>query len=72
MATITKRSQLTGVQRTLSIPQYTSEEFERLYVAYSNGRVLLEDAFPDLKQSTLHFIKTGITEEEMEYFVGKQ
>lgn len=68
-ARVTKTSIITGVTRTLQLPYYTQIEFEKRYVAYTNGVVMLEDAFPELSGSAIEFIKTGITDEEWQKYM---
>ena len=62
-ARITKTSMLTGITRTITLPVYTSDEFEKRLIAWKSG-MLLQDAFPDLNDAEREFIKSGITDEE--------
>lgn len=68
-AKVTKTSIITGVTRTLQLPYYDQVEFEKRYVAYKNGAVMLEDAFPEASASAREFIKTGITDEEWQRYM---
>ena len=55
---ITRRSQMTGVERTLDI-NVTAEQID----AWLRG-ALIQDAMPHLSVDDREFIKTGITAEE--------
>jgi len=55
---ITRKSMISGIERTLDIPA-TQEMFDR----YAVGE-LLQDAFFGLTAGQREFIKTGITDEE--------
>lgn len=68
MARITRQSYLSGVNRTLNVPQYTQEEFDRRIYAWREGRVSLQEALPDLSYDALEFIRTGISKEEWEKY----
>lgn len=69
-ARITKTSMLSRITRTLELKQYTPDEFEKRLLAYNNGQLLLQDAFPELSPSAREFIKSGITDEEWDQYVG--
>ena len=64
MAYITRTSHLTGITRTLDVPQYDQLEFDRILHAWREGKIELEDAMPNVSLFALNFIKTGTTEEE--------
>jgi hypothetical protein len=68
-ARVTRTSMLSKVTRTLELPQYTPEEFERRMNAYNNG-LLIQDAFPEISDSAREFIKNGITEEEWDQYMS--
>jgi len=70
-ARITKQSPLTDQWHTLLIDQYEQEEFERRYLAWSHGKLLIQEAFPDLSYGQREFIKTGITSAEWDKYFGK-
>ena len=55
---ITRRSQMTGVERTLDI-DVTAEQID----AWQRG-ALIQDAMPHLSVDDREFIKTGVTAEE--------
>lgn len=58
MLSITRKSQLSGITRTLELditPQQAAD--------YLNG-ALIQDAFPNLSADEREFIMTGITPEE--------
>lgn len=63
MATCTRISMISNIERTMDFPQYTQDEFLRRYVLWVNGE-LIQNAFPDLSDEEREFIKTGITPEE--------
>ncbi len=56
---ITKQSTLTGKQHTMHL-DVTAEQLE----IYREGRVLIQNVFPNLAPSEREFIKTGITPAE--------
>jgi hypothetical protein len=70
MATITRTSILTNVTRTLKLPYYEQDEFERRLIAWRSGKLLLQEAFPEISADAREFIKTGITKEEWDRYVG--
>lgn len=70
-AHITRTSPLTGIRRTLEIPQYTPEEFERRLYAYDKGNVDIDDALPLLSDAAKLFVTRGFTIEEWEAYEGK-
>jgi hypothetical protein len=63
-ARITRTSIFSNRTRTLEIPQYTPEEFERRLYAYNKGNIDIDDAFPLLSPMAKLFIEKGITPEE--------
>ena len=69
-ARITKQSPITDQWHTLLIEKYEQEDFERRYLAWKHGKIYLQDAFPELSQGQLEFIKTGITTEEWKRYIG--
>jgi hypothetical protein len=68
MARITRESYLSGVSRTLDIPQYDQIEFERRLHAWREGKVSLQEALPDVSFDALEFIRTGVSKEEWERY----
>jgi hypothetical protein len=70
-ARVTRTSILTNKTRTLQIPQYTPEEFERKLYAYEKMHVDLDDALPLLSDNAKLFIEKGITIDEWEEMEGK-
>ena len=70
-ARITKQSPMTDQWHTLLIEQYEQEEFERRYLAWSQGKLLIQEAFPDLSDGQREFIKTGITSAEWDKYFGE-
>lgn len=66
MARITRKSIITGITRTLELKKYTQDEFEQRIHAVKEGKVSLEEAFPDISQNAKNFIVYGTTEKEWE------
>ena len=56
---ITRKSFLSGITTTREL-DVTKAQLD----AYDTGKVLLQNAFPNLSAGDREFIKTGITEEE--------
>lgn len=54
----------------MEFPQYTPDEFEKRLIAYNEGKLLLQDAFPELSPTAREFIKSGITDEEWDEYMG--
>jgi hypothetical protein len=71
-ARITKQSPLTDRWHTLLIEQYEQEEFERRYLAWSHGKLLIQEAFAELSDGQREFIKTGITSAEWDAYFGEK
>lgn len=71
-AKITKQSPLTDKWHTLLIEQYEQDEFERRYLAWTHGKLLLQDAFPELSAGQREFIKTGITSAEWDKYMMEE
>lgn len=63
-ARVTRTSPLTNKTRTLVLKVYTPDEFERRLLAYKEGKLLIQDAFPEITPAAREFIKSGITLEE--------
>ena len=70
-ARVTKVSPLTNRKRTLQIPQYTPEEFERRLYAYENMHIDIEEALPLLSYNAKLFVTRGFTIEEWEEYEGR-
>jgi hypothetical protein len=70
-ARITMTSRLTGRTRTLEIPQYEQDEFDRRYHAWKSGDVLIQDIFWELSSNAREFILSGITQTEWDEYFGK-
>jgi hypothetical protein len=66
LARVTRKSIISGIVRTLELKRYTQEEFERKYHSVKEGKVSLEEAFPDISQNAKNFIVYGTTEKEWE------
>lgn len=59
-ARVTRTSILSGLTRTMEFRHYEQEEFERLMVAYNDGKIAsLQEAFPLLSPKAIEFIKNG-------------
>lgn len=69
-ARITKQSPFTDKWHTLLIEQYEQDEFESRYLAWTHGKLYIQDAFPELSDGQREFIKTGITTEEWNKYMG--
>lgn len=63
---ITRKSFLTGIERTLEIP-VTQEQLDK----WASG-VLIQDAMPNLTPDQREFIMNGITAEEWEESLGEE
>ncbi len=61
---ITRRSPFTGKTHTLCIPVTHTQ------MALWNNGMLIQDAMPHLTDDQREFIKTGITVEEWDEFMG--
>ena len=61
---------VSGVVRTMEIPQYTQEEFEQQYILWKEGKLLLQDAFENVSDNAREFIKTGMTTEEWDTYTA--
>lgn len=71
-ARITKQSPLTSQWHTLYMEQYDQDEFEKRYLAWANGKLLIQEAFEELSDGQREFIKTGITSAEWKKYVGEE
>jgi hypothetical protein len=49
---------------------YEQDEFDSRLIAWKTGKVLIQDAFPELTDDAREFIKTGITSEEWSKYMG--
>jgi hypothetical protein len=70
-ARVTKVSPLTGKKRTLEIPQYTPEEFERRLYAYERMHIDFDDALPLLSDAAKLFVTRGFTVDEWEEYESR-
>jgi hypothetical protein len=61
---ITRRSMFSGIERTLEI-DVTEEQL----AAWQDG-MLIQNAMPNLTAGEREFIKTGVTDEEWETYLG--
>lgn len=70
MAEYTNRSQVSGVVRTMSFPHYSQDEFDKRLIAWKDGKLLIQDAFPEISPSAREFIQTGMTTEEWNNYLN--
>lgn len=63
---ITRRSILSGIERTMDIP-VTSEQ-----LALWHSGTLIQDAMPNLSNAEREFIMTGVTKEEWDAEFGDE
>lgn len=63
---ITRKSFLTGIERTLEIP-VTQEQLSK----WESG-ILIQDAMPNLTPDQREFILTGVTSEEWDESLGEE
>jgi hypothetical protein len=66
MARITKINPITNMPRTIDIPQYDADDFERRIYAYKNSGADLDIVLPLLTDRQRFFIQMGMTVEEYE------
>lgn len=72
MAVFIKKSPLSGHTHAINLPQYTQDEFDTRYFAWKDGRILIQEAFPEATADMREFIKTGITPEEWKKYIGTE
>lgn len=70
MAKFTKRSMFSGIVRTMEFPQYTQDQFDRLYNAWQNRKGLIQEIFTDMNDSEREFLQTGTTDAEWDAEFG--
>jgi len=66
MARITRINPITQMPRTIDIPQYDADYFERCMYAYKNSGADLDIVLPLLTDKQKFFIQMGMTVEEYE------
>ena len=66
MARITRINPITEQPRTIDIPQYDADDFERRIYAYKNSGADLNIVLPLLTEAQKFFIRMGMTVEEFE------
>lgn len=69
-ARITRQSPFTDRSYTMEFALYEQDEFDSRLIAWKTGKVLIQDAFPELTDDAREFIKTGITSEEWSKYMG--
>lgn len=72
MARITKTSPFTNLTRTMEFDVYEQDEFESRLLAWRRGEKLIQEAFPELSDNAREFIKSGITSEEWDKYMGAE
>lgn len=70
-ARITKTSPFTDLTHTMEFSLYEQDEFDTRLLAWRSGKCLIQDAFPELSDSAREFIKSGITSEEWDKYMGE-
>jgi len=64
---VTKKSQLTGVTRTIDIPNLTEDQVN----AWMSGTVI-QKAMPHISEDHREFLQTGITPKEWDQVFGDE
>lgn len=70
-ARISKTSPFTDRVHTMEFSYYDQDEFDLRLLAWRTGDKLIQDAFPELSDDAREFIKTGITPEEWDKYMGE-
>lgn len=69
MAYFKKKSFITGLSRTIKIPEYEQDDFDNRFNAFKSGKATVEEAFPNLSANVVLFLTMGVTPEEYsDYF----
>lgn len=71
-ARITKTSPFTDRLHTMQFDIYDQDEFDLRLMAWRRGDKLIQEAFPELSNSAREFIKSGITSEEWDKYMGEE
>lgn len=71
-ARITKTSPFTNITRTMEFMVYEQDDFDSRLLAWRRGDKLIQDAFPELSSNAREFIKSGITTEEWDKYMGEE
>jgi hypothetical protein len=69
---ITKKSILTGVERTRDMPEVTEEKYEQWRGTDGNPGKPIQDVFPELSADDREFLMTGITPDEWDQFMDSK
>jgi hypothetical protein len=69
-ARITKTSPFTDRTHTMEFNLYDQDEFDLRLLSWRRGEKLIQEAFPELSDNAREFIKTGITSEEWDKYMG--
>lgn len=64
---VTKTSKLTGIEHTRDLPVT-----EQMLRAWMGGRLLIQDAMPELCLDDREFLISGVTPEEWEAVFGEE
>lgn len=70
-AKFSKQSPFTDRYYTMEFDLYDQDEFESRYLAWTTGKCLIQEAFPELSDDAREFIKSGITPEEWQKYMGE-
>lgn len=70
-ARITKTSPFTDRVYTMEFALYDQDEFELRLLSWRRGDKLIQEAFPELSNDAREFIKSGITPEEWDKYMGR-
>lgn len=71
MAQYTNRSEFSKVERTMSFPMYSQDEFDKRLLAWKSGKLLIQEAFPEISPSAREFLVSGTTAEEWDNIFGR-
>jgi hypothetical protein len=55
----------------MSFPMYSQDEFDKRLIAWQTGKLLIQEAFPEISPSAREFIMTGLTQEEWDNMLGR-
>jgi len=71
-ARITKTSPFTNITRTMQFERYDQDDFDNRLLSWRRGERLIQDAFPELSSQAREFIKSGITSDEWDRYMGEE
>jgi hypothetical protein len=70
VVTIYRKSPFTGEQGEMTFA-VDADVFKAAHIAWEKG-AMIQDAFPFLSAGEREFLKTGITPEEWDHFIGEE